>query len=78
MAGLNHQIHGELKLRIAAQSDRPPQISPIKMKRTNSVRNATLMIVTIRNTLAIDREFMPAHIRRSSSDCFDLATICRY
>ena len=34
------------------------QIIPIKMKRAISVRKATLMMATVRNTSAADRGFM--------------------
>jgi len=41
-----------------AQSARFFQIIPIKMNRAISVRKATLMIATVRNTSAADRGFM--------------------
>ena len=42
----------------AAQSARFFQIIPIKMKRAISVRKATLMMATVRNTSVADRGFM--------------------
>jgi hypothetical protein len=39
-------------------SERFFQIIPIEMKRAISVRNATLMIATVRNTSVADRAFM--------------------
>ncbi len=69
MAGLNHQVHGELDLRIGcalAQSARFFQIIPINMKRAISVRKVTLMIVTVRNTSLAERGFMNAsHLAKS-------------
>jgi hypothetical protein len=60
MAGLNHQVRRELDLRIgcAAQSARFFQIIPTKMKRAISVRKATVMMATVRNTSATDMGFM--------------------
>jgi len=63
MAGLNHQVHGELDVRIGratAQSARFFQIIPIKMKSPTSVRKVTLMIATVRNTSLAERGFMNA------------------
>jgi hypothetical protein len=61
MAGLNHQVQGELDRRIGratAQSARFFQIIPIKMKRAISIRKATLMMATVRSASAADRGFM--------------------
>lgn len=60
MAGLDHQVHGELDLRIgcATQRARLLQIIPITMKRAISVRKAALMIATVWNTSVPDKGFM--------------------
>jgi hypothetical protein len=63
MAGLNHQVRGELdhshRLRVA-QSARAFQNIPIKTKIPTSVRKVTLMIATVRNTSLAERWFMNA------------------
>ena len=55
------KIQGELDLRVGCALPRAPaiiQIIPIKMKRAISVRKATLMMATVRDTSAANRGFM--------------------
>jgi hypothetical protein len=64
MAGLDHQIHGELDPSYrprAAQRARSLQNIPNKMKRPTSIRKVEDMIATVRNTSPAERgRFMNA------------------
>jgi len=62
MAGLNHQVRGELdhSHRCAPPRARSFQIIPIKMKRAISVRKVTLIMATVRNASPAGRGVIDA------------------
>ena len=69
MAGLNHQVHGELDPRVgcALPGARDSFRFPIKMKRAISVRKATLMIETVRHMSALERTIRPIILNRKNA-----------
>ncbi len=56
MAGLNHQVPGELVLshRLLPRAPRSFQNIPIKMKKPISIRKVVDMMATVRNTSPVE------------------------
>jgi hypothetical protein len=60
MAGLNHQVPGQLDPRIGSTLSRARSFQniPIQVKKPTSIRKVIDMMVTVRNTSLADNGFM--------------------
>jgi hypothetical protein len=60
MAGLNHQVPGQLDPRIGCTLSRARSFQniPIKVKKPTSIRKVIDIMVTVRNTSLADNGFM--------------------